>query len=63
MDKYEAFVKSGGMQKAVNKAVLEAAAIAQARGLPPAGRVVQVPAFMSAALAAQPTRPVPVLSR
>jgi hypothetical protein len=34
---FDRFVISGAMQKAVNKAVLEAAAIAKAQGLPEAG--------------------------
>jgi hypothetical protein len=39
---FDRFVTSGAMQKAVNKAVLEATAFAKAQGLPKAGAVHKI---------------------
>ena len=62
MKSFDAYVRSGAMQKAVNSAVRQAAVDAQARGLPPAGPA-KLPAFVAAALVRPPIKPVPALVR
>lgn len=62
MKSYDAYVKSGAMQKTVGAATREAGAIARAHGLPAAG-AVKVPAYIAAALTKPPVRKTPSLGR
>jgi hypothetical protein len=62
MKSYDAYVKSGAMERTVGKAVLDAAAVAKAHGLPVAGRPV-VPAYIAAALRQPPVRGIQAVSR
>jgi hypothetical protein len=62
MKSFDAYVKSGAMHKAVCAAVRDAAADAEARGLPPAGPA-NVRSFVSAALVRPPVKPAPARHR
>lgn len=58
MKSFDSYVKSGAMQKAVDTAVREAAAIAHARGLPLAGPA-KLPVVVATALVLPPIKPAP----
>jgi hypothetical protein len=51
---FEKFVKGGAMQKAINSAILEAAVIAKAHGLPEAG--IKYVAARHQAVSIQPSK-------
>lgn len=62
MKSYDKYVSSGAMERTVGRAVLDAASLAKAHGLPEAGRA-KMPTSIMAALKQPPVRPARAVSR